>query len=520
MVYMPSAYLASAAAAFVALQMQQTSATSLQYDPYTTCTSYDIGNQNFPGRGSEIVDDGTCTITVPEDPNLPKTDSIATVSVTYVNLLSNKSASPAEPISSKVGTAIISEETPPAEAKQDAYVMMQGSTATSLTSVSTGSTRRRLELASSDDIAVLEDYFGTPMERKLANLPTSAVYTPSPWAGSNWPAYLDSINYEWNQGQLSPAEKYAKAFGLDVKAFMDSVSAQNGIEAHNYLAPCASNTECYDPNVDTVCAKRANATSGYCIPTWFGICHAWSPAAILESEPNCPVTYNGITFQPMDIKALVTDIYVEANISTVFTGSRFSKYHNDSIDEYGSHTDYSYRDLNPGFLHVAASNLLGKLNTTFIIDRDAGDEVWNQPVVGFKVYEQTAMTTEKAANTFYGLEEYPWNANASSIVYVKSRLSWINETLTDGGLVASGLNENFTTGAYYDYLLELDEAEEIIGGEWLYGSNDNHPDFLWFARGKPLADTVTSIGLSYANVTMLLEQSVACSKSGSTPLTK
>ncbi|KUF91571.1 Protocadherin Fat protein [Phytophthora nicotianae] len=209
--------------------------------------------------------------------------------------------------------------------------------------------------------------------------------------------------------------------------------------------------------------------------------------AIFEREPNCPVTFNGITFQPMDIKALVTTVYDDSNISTVFTGARYNGY-NDSIDEYGSHTDESYRDLNP----------------------DAGTEVWNQPVVGFKVYEQTAMTLEKAAQTFYGLPDYPWNNASKSIVYTKSRLSWINETYTDGGLVASGLNENFTVGADYDYLLELDENEEIIGGEWLYGSHDNHPDFLWLLKEKPAFDTAISIGLSYANVTMLLEKAVDC----------
>ncbi|KAL4094907.1 hypothetical protein PRIC1_010558 [Phytophthora ramorum] len=468
MVYKPSAYLVSAAVAFVALQMQQSAATSLQYDPYTTCTSYDIGDENFPGRGTEVRDDGTCTVTVPEDPNRP--------------------------------------------ANPDAYATKQGSSTPSSATSTTSTTSRKLEWVSSDDIVTLEAYFGTSLETKLKDLPTSGVYSPTPWAGSNWPAYTDSINHEWKQDQASPAEKYATAFGLDVKKFMDNVSAQNGILSKNIGPECASDTECYDPEGATVCAKRAGDSSGYCIPTWSDISEAWAPAAILETEPNCPVAYNGVTFQPMDIKALITDVYTDANISTVFTGSRYAGY-NDSTDEFGRHMDYSYRDLNPGFFHIAAANILGKLNSTFIIDRDAGNEVWNHPVVGFKVYEQTAMTPEKAANTFYGLKEYPWNLNASSIVHVKSRLSWINETYTDGGLVASGLNENFTTGAYYDYLLELDDDEDIIGGEWLYESNDIHPDFLWIPKGKPAADVVTKIGLSYANVTMLLEKAVECSES-------
>ncbi|KAG4037360.1 hypothetical protein PC123_g27074 [Phytophthora cactorum] len=438
----------SAAIAFVALQLQinAVTASSLKDDPVTTCTSYDLSDKNFPGRGSEIEDDGTCSVTVPENPSTSK---------------------------------------------------------------------RKLESIWNEDIAKLEEFFKTRMEMKLKKLPTSAVYKPSPWAGAAWQVYQDSINYKWNKDQPSPAEKYATAFDLDVKAFMNNVSAQNGVDGRNYRAACTSNKECFDPNVDTVCGMRAGATSGYCIPTWFGVCHAWAPAAISEQEPNCPVTFNGVTFQPLDIKALITLVYDGANTSSVFTGSRYSG-NNDSIDEYGGHTDYSYRDLNPGYFHIAATNLLGLLNTTFIIDRDAGTEVWNHPVVGFKVYEQTTMTPEKAAQTFYGLQEYPWNNASKSIVYTKSRLSWINDTYTDGGLVASGLNENFTVGADYDYLLELDEGEEIIGGEWLNESNDIHPDFLWLLKEKPASDTVTSIGLSYANVAMLLEKAVECSDS---PLT-
>ncbi|ETL25413.1 hypothetical protein L914_20601, partial [Phytophthora nicotianae] len=58
-------------AAIVALHLQlnEVDASSLNDDPVTTCTSYEIGNKNFPGRGTEIEDDGTCTVTVPENPN-------------------------------------------------------------------------------------------------------------------------------------------------------------------------------------------------------------------------------------------------------------------------------------------------------------------------------------------------------------------------------------------------------------------------------------------------------------------
>ncbi|ETM37225.1 hypothetical protein L914_16201 [Phytophthora nicotianae] len=375
-------------------------------------------------------------------------------------------------------------------------------------------TKRQLEANTNKDIAKLEAYFGTSMEMTLANLPTVGVHTPSPWPGPYWPTYQDSINVIWSAGEPSPAEKYAKAFGLDVDDFMDKVSADNGIDSMSSRTVCSSDSDCSSLTDGSSCAIRAGKSSGYCIPTWFGICHAWAPAAMIEEEPKCAVTYNGVTFQPMDIKALISDVYDGASVSTVFTGTRYNG-GTDSTDEYGRHSSDAYRDLNPAYFHIAAANLLGKLNATFVADVTAGSEVWNQPVRGFKVYEQTEMTLEEAAQTFYGLEEYPWNAAAKSIVYVKTRLSWIFETYTDGGLVSSGKVDSYTTGAYYTYLLEMDDDGTIIGGEWVYDSDDDHPDFLWFPKAKPAADTVTSIGLSYADVSMLLEKSVACAGSSS-----
>ncbi|KAL4151020.1 hypothetical protein PRNP1_010406 [Phytophthora ramorum] len=547
MVYSPSTYLVSAAVALVAVQIHHTSASSIYYDPVTTSGTTDEITDKFPAFGADVTDQD-CAITVEVDPTLPDITTILNVPVTFGDLLANTSTAPVEPVYTKVGTVVMSEETPATDSNQDAYIdSTMPSTPTGEQgkagvkdepNCATGweepkltrklrdsdvsdraleeklQTKRQLEANANKDIAKLEAYFGTKMEMTLKDLPTVGVHTPSPWAGPYWPTYQDSINVVWEAGQPSPAEKYATAFGLDATDFMNQVSKKNGVDSQSRRRKCETDEGCESIGDGSKCAVRAGATSGYCVPTWFGICHAWAPAAILEAEPNCPVTHNGVTFQPIDLKALVTSVYDGARTATVFTGGRYNG-GDDATDEYGRHTNNAYRDLNPAFFHIASANLLGKLNATFVADVDAAAEVWNQPVRGFKVYEQTAMSLEEAAQTFYGLESYPWNAAAKSIVYVKSRLSWIVETYTDGGLVSSGQINKFTTGKYYYYLLELDDAGEIIGGEWVYDSDSDHPDFLWLPKAKPAADTVTSIGLSYADVSMLLEKAVACSDSAS-----
>ncbi|KAG7386057.1 hypothetical protein PHYPSEUDO_000725 [Phytophthora pseudosyringae] len=381
MVYTPRAYLVSAAVALVATQMQQTAASSLYYTPLTTSGTDEAISGKFPGHGGDVADQD-CIFTVEVDPTLPNITTISTVPVTYPDLLANMTTAPIDPLFTKVGKSVVSKEIPTQEADQDAYIgksttystpVTTGTTTGSATPNKTGittsttpstdsvqgdkakptdcatgweeskparklrdsavsghelgeklQTKRHLEANTNQDIAKLEAYFGTSMEMTLKNLPTEGVHTPSPWPGPYWPTYQDGINVQWSQGEASPAEKYATAFGLDPTDFMDKVSKDNGIDSMSSRTKCSSNNDCASLTDGSACAMRAGASSGYCIPTWFGICHAWTPASMMEAEPNCPVTHNGVTFHPMDLKALISDIYDGASVSTVFTGSRFN----------------------------------------------------------------------------------------------------------------------------------------------------------------------------------------------------
>lgn len=499
----------------VALQLQLVTAGSLYYGPYTVSGTDGKISDAAPFYGGE-TDDANYAIEVEDDPTLPDISTISRAPVKYIHLLANKSRAPAEPLYSKVGTIILAEDTPGPNDDHDAYTTWITSWQdTNALSTSNNALQgveqedRRLEDNSNRNIAQLEAHYGTKLEMTLSKLPSIGVFSPSPWAGPFWPTFEDSINIKWKKGHPSPTEKYALAFGLNATALMNNVSRRHGIDSQTKRPRCRHDKTCKLLHNHSECAIRAGQHEGYCIPIWFGICHAWAPASILEPEPRCPVTHNGVTFQPLDLKGLITTVYAGSNVTTLFTGVRYKGLTNET-DEFGRYTNAAQRDLNPGYFHIAMTNLIGRLNATFIVDVDSSSEVWNQPARGYKVFEQTAMSLEKAAQTFYGLATYPWNAAAKSIVYIKSRLSWIAETYTDGGLVSNGQINNFTTGKYYHYILELDDAGVIIGGEWVYNSTRNHPDFLWIPKARPNNSVVTGIGLSYANVSMLVNASAAC----------
>jgi hypothetical protein len=361
---------------------------------------------------------------------------------------------------------------------------------------------------SSVDIQRLEQHFGASMERNINRLPKESVVAKIPWASDSWAAVKDGINQRWNGGP-SASEKYARAFGLDVLEFTEAISRSSGIrsqEDHNEV--CFSDEQCQQLLDGSKCGIRKTDRSGYCIPTWYGLSHAWAPAAILEPEPRCPVVKNGVRFEVRDIKALMTQVYDGANIPSVFTGARYDGPTNGARDQYGRYVDASRRDLGAGFFHIALTNIMGRYKRSFVVDIDAGNEVWNQPTRSYKVLSMESMTPEKAGLKFYGKATYPFNRAAAKIVHTRTSFSWIAEGLDNRALVANGGVNQYTQSMEATYLLELDANNNIIGGEWIGKSNTNHPDFLWFPVSTPSLNTVTKVGLSYRLVKNLLTASV------------
>lgn len=235
------------------------------------------------------------------------------------------------------------------------------------------------------------------LNTKIAELPQQGEAANIPWASSYWPVYEDSIAYKWDGAASdSPAAKYGKAFGVadaEIK-----VSKNHGIERYSTRKACKQDSEC-NADIGEGCAKRPGQEGGYCIPTWWGICHAWSPASILEPEPQHAVTRNGVTFKVNDIKALVTLTYDKS--TSKFVSLRCDKddgQNKITYDAYGrpSSSDPECKDTNAGTYHILLANYLGLQAQAFVEDRTFDDEVWNQPLRGYRVTQQKEVTAQDA----------------------------------------------------------------------------------------------------------------------------
>lgn len=236
--------------------------------------------------------------------------------------------------------------------------------------------------------------FGSGLEYKLANLATKGEAKQIPWAGSYWPTAQDNINYRWAGANTdSPAAKYGKAFG--VTGVEDAVSKNHGIDSMTGSKACTKSSECSSENGE-MCAKRTGQSAGRCIPTWFGICHGWTPAAILLPEPKHAVVKNGVTFAIEDLKALASLAHDRTTSKFVSLRCDTTNRANDmAFDKYGRPVDESCRDSNAGTYHILLGNYLGK-GKSFAEDRTQDSEVWNQPLRGYRVLSQKEVTAQEA----------------------------------------------------------------------------------------------------------------------------
>ena len=242
--------------------------------------------------------------------------------------------------------------------------------------------------------------FSGDLEYNMDALPTDGEAFSIPWASSYWPTSEDSINFKWAGSEsLSPAAKYGEAFGvIDVE---DKVSANHGIDNYSSRTACTEETanEVCESNNNEKCAIRDGETEGFCIPRWWGICHAWAPLSIMEPEPVEPVTVNDVTFEVNDIKALLTLGWNRSNSKFVSLRCNESNSRDEiEYDEYNRPTgdDEECRDTNPGTYHVLLANYLGLAGQSFVEDRTFDAQVWNQPLRGYRITLQNEVTPSEA----------------------------------------------------------------------------------------------------------------------------
>ncbi len=297
--------------------------------------------------------------------------------------------------------------------------------------------------------------FKKDYERKFDALPASGEVPPEriPYVGGWYPQSRGGTNVRMRG--LSPLEKYDAVFNSG-----SSLKAADW-ERRNHTV---------DPN---------DRSSG-----WAGHCNGFSAAATRHAEPKKEVRRGDTVFYPEDIKALLAEIYMGAKFYFL-GGNRCGLIESGSLLPPASRQDPTTMgmcdDVNPGTFHVALTNWIGIQKYPLIADISGKEQVWNYPHWKYSV-ESRAIPRSEANKIITGSSEdsYRFNPDAKlfrSVALTVTRTEAVGAEVMTANVAAA---QRYKQQTYY-YVLEMNDAGEIIGGEWVADSQRNHPDFIWVA---------------------------------------
>lgn len=289
------------------------------------------------------------------------------------------------------------------------------------------------------------------------------------WSGHYWPSREGGVNVRWNT--------------LDRKGFKYSSPTKAEVQAMTLDQRAGlSPTEKYDlflGNYDYPLKEEAKSTADKHAKDWAGICHGWSPASLHHEEPTPKIVTNAdgiqIPFGSADIKALLSYYYAfyHETDSTHQVGLRCY---------FGSWTGGTMRacdeDLNAGAFHIIIANKLGLRKEGFLMDVERFNEIWNQPVVGFKtkIIDAYLPPKKKAAKS------------AVREMRVATELFYTDESSPEWNVVY-GTQGQIISKKDLQYRLEIDAQGQIVGGVW---ESKERPDFFWYREKETVFDGIFS----------------------------
>lgn len=297
------------------------------------------------------------------------------------------------------------------------------------------------------------DMINASYVRNYAVLPLNASLDADkiPWSDTYWPHNQGGINNRWNS-------ESKRGFGYHLASREEVLLMSQ--EQLAELSP-AEKYDIYMGDYSYPTVRKVWGMTSPRAPGWNGICHGWSPAAILYPEP-APVTVTNsdgiqIPFGASDVKGMISHYYANvANSLARQLGAR-------------CHVGFSFlpacSDVNAGSFHIVLANQIGLMKQAFIGDYARLREVWNNPIYAY----DSRVISEGGA--FRG--SAPGTVRS---VLVVSSVSYTDELDDPSWLPVVGTPQFQKKIVEYKYYLELDATNNIIGGSWV---SWNRPDFLW-----------------------------------------
>jgi hypothetical protein len=302
--------------------------------------------------------------------------------------------------------------------------------------------------------------------------------THKPWSGDYWPTFRGGIAHRWQT--MHTGTTYTDYLYSTYPQDKLQVLTQNDLDL---LSP-AEKYDLWTANhhFPVTNEELQQMQSSYDdtlrdVPHWYGLCHGWVIAAAKEPQPGALAqvvasTGRVLRFFSSDIKALLSKYYAASEVATKFVGGRCTS-KVVARDASGRIIDAECRDLNPATFHLVLDQYIAHKHVGVNVDIDEGEEVWTQPAYGYEFSYQNF-------RPYPGPQAYP-HAAAGTVGLVDVVYSfWYADESTS----SRHPTQPIISKQIYEYTLELNANEFIIGGEW---RSERHPDYLWQLHDVPQA---------------------------------
>lgn len=118
---------------------------------------------------------------------------------------------------------------------------------------------------------------------------------------------------------------------------------------------------------------------------WWGHCNGWAAAALKEVEPRAPVQVGNRSLSVADLKGIYSELWLASNsVNEGNTDKAIKTGPWILADPESDEQSGAFWDVTPRALFLLLTNTVGIEQTGVVIDRFTGDEVWNQPLAGYR----------------------------------------------------------------------------------------------------------------------------------------
>ncbi len=308
-----------------------------------------------------------------------------------------------------------------------------------------------------------------------------------PWAGNFFPYSLNGTAVKLNaNGDTDP-------------------SGRSPLEA--YIQISENSDDILDWEKQHHSCKKLTGDLKKSCQDWWGHCNGWAAAAIKEQEPRNSKKINFREVSVADQKGLLSELWLSSYSLNAGLTEKNIKTQNWVYDHDNKSDAYKkFWDITPRAFFLILTNYLGAMKTGVVIDRFTGDEVWNQPLVGYRILPIRSEDITKINDQGYTY----WSA------WIRIKIFWANDIGLSYGHVSKPFKIDKTKDSeeledlsedyqgrilafrlFFDQEIKIDSsgtkitnAGKIVGeGVWDHQENSldytldeinhTHPDFMW-----------------------------------------